>query len=70
MRHHATCRVGDTGGDWKADRGKGKANVTMKFFIDFWHIGYYCNSKGSNLWIIFATIKIYELNKEEPFFKK
>lgn len=56
-------------GDLKADRGKDKVNVTMKFFIDFWHIGYYCNSKGSNLWIIFATIKIYELNREETFFK-
>lgn len=56
-------------GDLKADRRKDKVNVTMKFFIDFWHIGYYCNSKGSNLWIIFATIKIYEPNKEETFFK-
>lgn len=56
-------------GDLKADRGKDKVNVTVKFFIDFWHIGYYCNSKGSNLWIIFATIKIYELNKEEIFSK-
>ena len=61
--------MGDAGGDLKVDRGKGKADEPMKFFIDFWHIGYYCNSKGSDLWIIFATIKIYELNKKEPFFK-
>ena len=56
VRHHAACRWKTLVGMMKADRGKGKVNVTMKFFINFWHISCYCNSKGNNLWTIFATL--------------
>lgn len=40
----------------KVDRGKGKVDVIMKFFVNFWYIGYYRNLKRNNFWILYVIL--------------